>query len=79
MSRRLELSARQIEVLDYIESYIDLYGISPTVREIAEGVDSSSPGPVHWVLSALRDKGFISWMPHKARTIRVLRPSRGRR
>lgn len=73
------MSVRQIEVLDYIEYYIDMYEVSPTVREIAEGVDSSSPGPVHWVLSVLRDKGYITWLPHKARTIRVLKPAVGRR
>ena len=41
------LTKRQRSVYEFIESYIHEKGFGPTVREIAEAVNLSSPSTVH--------------------------------
>lgn len=63
------LTKRQQRVYDFIESYITEKGYGPTVREIAEAVDLSSPSTVHVHLKTLEDKGYIVRDPLKSRSI----------
>lgn len=63
------LTKRQQQVLEYIERYIAEKGYGPTVREIGEAVNLSSPSTVHVHLKTLEDKGFIVRDPLKSRSI----------
>ncbi len=63
------LTARQQSVYDYIESYIEQKGFGPTVREIAEAVQLSSPSTVHVHLKTLEEKGYIERDQRKSRSI----------
>lgn len=63
------LTARQQSVYDFIESYIEQKGFGPTVREIAEAVQLSSPSTVHVHLKTLEEKGYIERDQRKSRSI----------
>ena len=54
------LTKKQKEVLDYIESFIQDEGYTPSYREIAEGLGLSSPSTVHRHVQALCEKGVIN-------------------
>ena len=63
------LTKRQRSVYEFIESYIQEKGFGPTVREIAEAVNLSSPSTVHVHLKTLEEKGYIVRDPLKSRSI----------
>lgn len=67
----VKLTTKQKIVLEAIEWYINEYGISPTIREIAELTNTSSH-PTHEKLLKLEELGVISTMNGKSRTIKVL-------
>ena len=54
-----ELTPRQRQILDYIQSCIADKQCPPSVREIAEAVGLSSPSTVHAHLNVLEQKGYI--------------------
>ncbi len=66
------LTARQQSVYDFIESYINQKGFGPTVREIAEAVQLSSPSTVHVHLKTLEEKGYIERDQRKSRSISLV-------
>lgn len=65
---------RERETLDFIKSFFDEYGYSPTMAEIADGIGIKSRGVVHRYVSALKSSGHISITPNKHRNI-VLMPA----
>lgn len=73
-----DLTPRQREVLEWIESFIEQHDMPPTVREIgrAFGIKSSS---VFGLLKAIEEKGYLRRGPLGARSLRLTRrkPSRG--
>ena len=66
-----KLTKKQKVVLQYIKKYVVSHGYAPTVREICQGLNLSSPATVHSHLSQLQDKGFIRKGKGKFRTIEV--------
>ncbi len=64
-----QLSKRQQQVYDFIDSYIANKGFGPTVREIGEALNLSSPSTVHVHLKSLEEKGYIQRDPLKSRSI----------
>lgn len=67
------LSKRQQQIYNFIESYIEQKGFGPTVREICEAVNLSSPSTVHVHLKTLEDKGYIVRDSLKSRSIALPR------
>ena len=55
----ITLYRRQKQILSFIKQYIDKYGYSPTLGEIAEAIGVSSLATVHEHLQALVHKGVI--------------------
>jgi len=68
-----ELTARQRQVLEFIETEISHRGYPPSVREIGEAVGLSSPSTVHAHLAALQDKGYLKRDRTKPRAIELRR------
>jgi repressor LexA len=66
------LYKRQKEILDFIRGYIDKYGYSPTLGEIAEAMGVSSLATVHEHLQALVKKGIIKKFDGAVRGIEIL-------
>ena len=69
---REELTARQRQILDYIQATVSERGYPPAVREIGEAVGLSSPSTVHSHLSALVRSGYLRRDPSKPRAIEVI-------
>jgi repressor LexA len=66
------LYKRQKQILDFIKNYIDKYGYSPTLGEIAEAMGVSSLATVHEHLQALVKKGIIKKFDGAVRGIEIL-------
>jgi repressor LexA len=69
---RAELTARQQQILDYLQTTVADRGYPPSVREIGEAVGLSSPSTVHSHLNSLVEAGYIRRDPSKPRAIEVL-------
>lgn len=67
------LTTKQKELLQAIEWFINENGYSPTVRELGKMLGNSSPGTIQSKLFELERKKYISTVPGKFRTIKVLR------
>ncbi len=68
-----ELTNRQQEVLDYLESYISDHKYPPTMREIAANFGISAKG-AHDHIKALEKKNKIKCDINRSRAIEVLKP-----
>ncbi len=68
----ITLYRRQKQILDFIRQYIERYGYSPTLGEIAEAIGVSSLATVHEHLQALVSKGVIKKFEGAVRGIEVL-------
>lgn len=65
------LTERQQETLDFIRTYIDDYGRSPLVSEIADGLGISSQGTTHRYIQALVDEGLLERSVGRTRGLRL--------
>lgn len=66
-----ELTARQRQVLEFIDAEARNRGYPPSVREIGEAVGLSSSSTVHAHLAALQEKGYLRRDPSKPRALEV--------
>lgn len=66
------ISAKQKEILDYVQSECLRTGYPPTVREICEAVHLNSTSSVHAHLNSLEKNGYIRRDPTKQRAIEIL-------
>ncbi len=67
-----KLTKRQEDTLLFIKEYIVSHGYPPTVREIANAINVSSPATVQAHLDCLADKGYIKKGNNKNRTIELM-------
>ncbi|NLX54460.1 MAG: transcriptional repressor LexA [Planctomycetaceae bacterium] len=68
-----QLTDRQQQVYQFIHEKITQRGYGPTVREIGERFNISSPNGVMCHLKALERKGLIRRSPNKSRAIELTR------
>jgi repressor LexA len=68
----ITLYRRQKQILDFIKQYIEKYGYSPTLGEIADSIGVSSLATVHEHLQSLVQKGVIKKFEGAVRGIEVL-------
>jgi len=66
-----KISARQREILTFIEAQMRDRGYPPSVREIGEAVGLNSPSTVHTHLNTLSRLGYLRRDPTKPRAIEV--------
>ena len=66
-----ELTKRQKQIFQFIADYIEAHAYGPTVREIGDAFDISSPNGVVGHLRALERKGMIVRQANKSRTIEL--------
>lgn len=67
-----KISAKQLEILEYIKSQILEKGYPPAVRDICEAVNLKSTSSVHSHLATLERNGYIRRDPTKPRAIEIL-------
>lgn len=68
----ITLYRRQKQILDFIKQYIEKYGYSPTLGEIAESMGVSSLATIHEHLHVLAQKGVIKKFEGAVRGIEIL-------
>ena len=69
----MALTRRQKEILDFIESFLDEHGYSPSFEEIASFFQYRSLATVHEHLSNLESKGYIRKNYNESRSIELTR------
>ena len=67
----ITLTARQHEVLEFIDRMMRERGYPPSVREIGEAIGLTSPSTVHSHLNTLQRLGYLRRDPTKPRAIEV--------
>src|SRR3569623_2352901 len=67
------LTAKQHELLRFIQRKLEETGISPSFEEMKEARDLKSKSGVHRLISALEERGFIRRLPNRARALEVLK------
>src|SRR5881398_41838 len=67
------LTAKQRELLLFIDNRLDQGGISPSFDEMREALDLKSKSGVHRLISALEERGFIRRLPNRARALEVMK------
>ena len=70
-----KLTSRQTFILQAIKKLVAKKGYPPTVREIGEETNLSSPATIHFHLKKLEEKGYIKKGGNKNRTLEILVPN----
>ncbi len=66
------LYPRERQMLDFITQFIQRYGYAPTLKEIGQAMNISSPATVHEHVDKLRMKGFIKKLDGTTRGLEVI-------
>src|SRR3954468_6559984 len=66
------LTAKQRELLLFIDARLKESGISPSFDEMREALELKSKSGVHRLISALEERGFIRRLPNPARAPAVV-------
>src|SRR6476661_6235308 len=67
------LTAKQRELLLFIDGRLGRTGVSPSFDEMREALELKSKSGVHRLISALEERRFIRRLPNRARALEVLR------
>ncbi len=67
------LTAKQRELLLFIDGRLKESGISPSFDEMREALDLKSKSGVHRLISALEERGFIRRLPNRARALEIVK------
>lgn len=69
------ITRRQRKAMLYIQEYMDASGgVAPSYLEICAHVGLKHKSSAHRVIHALRQRGYIRTLPHRARAIEILKP-----
>src|ERR1700737_3646771 len=68
----MTLTKRQKEVLDFLVTFLNKHGYSPSFEEIARSLKLTSLATVHKHLSTLERKGFLRRGYNQSRSIEIL-------
>lgn len=67
------LTAKQHQLLVFIDDRLKASGVSPSFEEMKEALDLKSKSGVHRLISALEERGFIRRLPNRARALEVVK------
>lgn len=67
------LTAKQHELLRFINGRVQETGVPPSFDEMKEALDLKSKSGIHRLIMALEERGFIRRLPNRARAVEVLR------
>lgn len=66
------LTAKQHQLLLYINQCLDEDGVSPSFDEMKEALGLRSKSGVHRLITALEERGFLRRLPNRARALEVV-------
>ena len=67
------LTSKQFKLLNYISSYLQETGMSPSFDEMKEALDLKSKSGIHRLITSLEERGFLRRLTHRARALEVLK------
>lgn len=67
------LTAKQHELLIFIQHRLDADGISPSFEEMKDALGLKSKSGIHRLISALEERGFLRRLPNRARALEITR------
>ncbi len=67
------LTKRQRECLEFLGGYIKEHDYSPSYEEITEAIGLVSKSGTFRLLTALEERGHITRLPFRARTLRLVK------
>ena len=66
------LTPRQSDALEFIRAEAAAGRPAPSIAEIGTKLGLSSKAGVHRLLHGLRERGYVSWLPRKQRSLTLL-------
>ena len=67
------LTKKQLELLIFLEKKITHSAIPPSFEEMKSALNIKSKSGIHRLISALEERGFLRRLPHRARSIEILK------
>ena len=67
------LTKKQLELLIFLEKKIAHSAIPPSFEEMKSALNLKSKSGIHRLISALEERGFLRRLPHRARSIEILK------
>jgi len=67
------LTRKQLELLDFIRTQMDIDGVPPSFDEMKEALGLKSKSGIHRLITALEERGFIRRLAHRARALEILK------
>ena len=67
------LTPKQQELLSFIHNRLEEGGVSPSFEEMKDALDMRSKSGIHRLINALEERGFIRFLPNRARALEVLK------
>ena len=67
------LTKKQLELLVFLEKKITHSAIPPSFEEMKSALNLKSKSGIHRLISALEERGFLRRLPHRARSIEILK------
>ena len=67
------LTKKQLELLIFLEKKITCSAIPPSFEEMKFALNLKSKSGIHRLISALEERGFLRRLPHRARSIEILK------
>jgi repressor LexA len=68
------MGERHRKIMEFLTTFQEDHGYSPSIREIGESINVSSTSLVDYYLKQLEDQNYIDRDQHTSRSIRILRP-----
>ena len=69
---RIGLTARQTQLVEYLESHRDYQGVMPSYQEMTDAMGLKSKSGIHRMILSLEERGIIRRIPHRARAIEII-------
>ena len=67
------LTRKQLELLDFIRTRMDVDGVPPSFDEMKKALDLRSKSGIHRLITALEERGFIRRLAHRARALEIIK------
>ena len=67
------LTRKQLDLLNFIHSYLQEHGYPPSFDEMASALNVKSKSGIHRYVTALEERGFIRRLAYRSRAIEIIR------
>ncbi len=75
--RREGLSERERKIMEFLTTFQEKNGYSPSIRQIGDDINVRSTSLVDYYLDQLQELGYIARDSHVSRSVRILKPVHG--